>query len=72
MKCQCIDCSNGNPSNTYSEQHRHECEVREIAKKPGINIKEYLDGIQTKRGYAAYKKLRDDVEIEYRRIRSAK
>lgn len=69
MKCQCIDCSD-NPSNTYSEQYRHECEVREIAKKPGREIKEYLSGVEIKRGYAAYKKLRDDVEIEYRRIRS--
>ncbi len=69
MKCQCIDCSD-NPHNNYSEQYRHECEVREIAKWQGMQIKEYLYGVEVNRGHAAYKKLRDDVEIEYRRIRS--
>lgn len=47
---------------TYSEQHRHECEVRYVA---GMSTREqrraYLDGVRAKRGAAAADKLRDDV-----------
>jgi len=44
-----------------TEQHRNECEVR-FAASHGVDwIKTYLAGVQVKRGFAAYKSLRDDV-----------
>ena len=44
-----------------TEQHRHECEVRYSLSKGADWIKTHLAGVQVKRGFVAYKRLRDDV-----------
>jgi len=44
-----------------TEQERHRHEVEYVAKQEGKWIKEYLEGVQEKRGFEAYKRLRDDV-----------
>jgi hypothetical protein len=49
------------PKPTFSEEFRHACEVREIAKRKGSEIKEYLEGIEQKRGIDARIKLRADI-----------
>lgn len=44
-----------------TEQERHQKEVEFVAKQ-GVNwIKLHLAGVQEKRGFDAYKRLRDDV-----------
>ena len=60
MPCHCSNCSK-EPLPTYSEQFRHEAEVRYVAKQSGAWIKEFLEGVEKKRGVAARKKLRKDV-----------
>jgi hypothetical protein len=49
------------PKPTFSEEFRHACEVREIAKRKGSEIKLYLEGIEQKRGVDARVKLRKDI-----------
>jgi len=44
-----------------TEQHRHECEARFVASHDAEWIKDHLEGVKEKRGFLAYKKLRDDV-----------
>lgn len=44
-----------------TEQHRHECEARFVASNDGDWIKSFLQGVHDKRGFEAYKRLRDDV-----------
>jgi len=44
-----------------TEQHRHECEARFVASKDDEWIIDHLEGVKEKRGFLAYKKLRDDV-----------
>jgi len=44
---------------TETDRHRHEVEF--VAKQDGNWIKEFLEGVKEKRGFDAYKKLRDDV-----------
>lgn len=47
---------------TWTEQHRHECEVRHVGTLPGHEARrEYLDGVERKRGKAAADALRADV-----------
>lgn len=46
------------------EQHRHECEVRHVAKHKGAWIKNYLEKIKEIRGVAEYHRLRNAVLIE--------
>ena len=46
---------------TYSEEYRHKCEVEFVASHDGLWIKEYLAGVELKRGTDAYEKLRKDV-----------
>lgn len=60
MPCQCEQCTD-KPGETYTEQFRHRCEVDFVAKQSGSWIKEFLEGVKLKRGYDAYKKLREDV-----------
>lgn len=43
------------------EQDRHQKEVEFVAKKDADWIKEHLAGVKEKRGFDAYKRLRDDV-----------
>lgn len=47
----------------YSEQHRHECEIREIMRRFGTKeqIKSYLEEIEKKRGFEAMQRLRVDL-----------
>jgi len=60
MKCKCRYCSKEEIFN-FSEQHRHECESRFVASHNAEWIKEHLAGVQEKRGFDSYKRLRDDV-----------
>jgi len=46
---------------SITEPDRHRCEVNFVSKKDGLWIKEYLEKVKEKRGFEAYKKLRDDV-----------
>jgi hypothetical protein len=50
-----------------TEQERHRCEVAYVAKQGVDWIKTHLSGVQEKRGFEAYKKLRDDVEKIWKR-----
>ena len=71
-RCLCIDCSPAAPGPTYSEQFRHECEVRYVADLPGTAARvEYLRMVVDKRGYPAGKRLRDDAVAELKRRREA-
>ena len=69
MPCRCIDCSE-TPAPTYTEQFRHESEVREVMRRFGTKerIKEYLAGIEKARGHEAAQRLRKDLLIEWQRI----
>lgn len=60
MPCHCKDCST-DPLPTYRDQHRHECEVRYVAKQNSKWIKEFLEKVKVKRGDDAYHRLRNDV-----------
>lgn len=64
MKCHCKDCS-PDPLQTYSEQFKHESEVRYVSKQNGAWIKEFLEGVEKKRGFDARDRLRKDVLIEW-------
>jgi len=44
-----------------SEEWRHDCEKRFVAKQSAAWIKEFLEGVEKKRGIAARNKLRNDV-----------
>jgi hypothetical protein len=58
---------------TYSEQHRHECEVRHVAALPTrAERAAYLDErLERKRGKAAADRLRFDVAAAWRASRSS-
>lgn len=60
MTCKCDQCSK-DPDHTWCESFRHECEVNHVSSQSGIWIKNYLEKIKEKRGFDAYRKLRDDV-----------
>lgn len=60
MPCHCEQCDDQS-GETYTEKFRHRCEVNYVASKSGAWIKEFLDGVKEKRGFDAYKKLREDV-----------
>lgn len=66
MPCRCIDCSE-TPALTYTEQHRHESEVREVMRRFGTRdqIRAYLEGIEKKRGFEAMQRLRMDLLKEW-------
>ena len=44
------------------EQHRHECEVRTIAKWQGLEIADYLRLVEKHRGRSAADRLHSDVQ----------
>jgi len=44
-----------------TEQERHSKEVEFVASHDGDWIKSFLQGVHEKRGFEAYKRLRDDV-----------
>ena len=50
-----------------TEQERHRCEVAYVAKQGVDWIKTHLAGVQEKRGFLAYKRLRDDVAELWRK-----
>ena len=66
MTCKCEQCSN-DPDPTYTEEFRHKMEVEFVSEQSGIWIKNYLEKIKEKRGFDAYKKLRDDVAKEWKK-----
>lgn len=47
---------------TYTEQHRHECEVRFFAAMGGSKRKDYILGVEQKRGVAAATRLWNDTK----------
>lgn len=60
MPCKCSQCTD-TPDETYTEKHRFLCEVKFVSEQSGEWIKEHLEGVKVKRGFDAYKKLRDEV-----------
>ena len=48
--------------NTYSEEYRHECEVRFVAKMDLKGRRQYLGGVLEKRGVEAQQRLKDSLE----------
>jgi len=44
-----------------SEEWRHDCETRFVAQQSAAWIKEFLEGVEKKRGLVAKNKLRNDV-----------
>ena len=50
-----------------TEQYRHRKEVEFVASHGGDWIKSFLQGVHEKRGFDAYKKLRDDVAKLWKR-----
>lgn len=58
---------------TYSEEFRFECEVNEVLSrfKTREERKEYLDGVEKKRGFEAANKLREGVKAEWIRRHKA-
>lgn len=66
-ECQCIDCSK-TPDPKYSEQYRHETEVREVIRRARTEekIESYLEGIKQKRGFAAMQRLKVDLMKAWR------
>jgi len=60
MPCKCPQCTD-TPDEKYTEKHRHKCEVEFVAAQSDEWIKAHLEGVKLKRGFAAYKKLRDEV-----------
>jgi hypothetical protein len=71
MKCSCEQCGE-DKKYSWSQQYRHECEVKEIMRRFGTKeqIKAYLEKIKEKRGFDSYKKLRDDVAKEWKKSRN--
>ena len=71
MICCCVDCAEM-PALTYTEAHRHETEVREVMRRFGTKeqIKEYLEGIEKKRGFEAMQRLRMDLLREWGKLKS--
>ena len=60
-RCLCVDCSE-TPDYRYSEEYRHECEVKMIIDMKFIHERrEYLSGVETKRGKAAADRLKADI-----------
>jgi hypothetical protein len=52
----------GPPDATATEQHRHACEVRYVAKLPShAQRRAYLEGVERQRGQGAAQRLREDV-----------
>lgn len=51
-----------------TEQDRHKHEVEFVASHDGDWIKSFLQGVHDKRGFEAYKRLRDDVAKLWRVI----
>lgn len=58
---------NKNTSSTYTDQFRHEAEVREIMRRFGTKeqIKAYLEVVEKKRGFEAMQRLRMDLLKEW-------
>lgn len=57
---------------TWSEEHRHQCEVRSIAKLPDEEIPERIKKIGDKRGQRAAEIMKRDVQAERYKIVMAK
>lgn len=51
--CHCESCAPGAVQFTYSQQFRHECEVRHLTRMTFVERKTYIDGVRSKRGDAA-------------------
>lgn len=66
MQCLCSGCSK-NTAHAYSDQFRHEAEVREIMRRFGTKeqIKSYLEVVEKKRGLEAMQRLRMDLLKEW-------
>ena len=59
--CLCVDCSE-TPDYRYSEEYRHEREVKMIVDMKYIHERrEYLAGVEKQRGKAAADRLKADI-----------
>lgn len=59
--CRCESCAPGDPAPTYTEAHRHACEVRFVISLPSNERrKAYLEAVADFRGHEAYQRLRRD------------
>lgn len=56
---------------TYSEEYRMACEARHVLAMPIPARREYLQGVDEKRGTAAGKALREAVKAEWEKRRKA-
>lgn len=60
------------PGFTWTEQHRHECEVRHVLGLAGHEARrEYLDAVERRRGKPAADALRADVRALFDQRKSA-
>lgn len=58
-RCECAACS-PTPARTYTEIHRHDCEVRYVAgMKTKDDRRRYLAGVRDKRGNDARERIID-------------
>lgn len=60
-KCRCEVCCPDNPAPTYTEQFRHECEVRAVvAMASNARRRSYLEKVEKRRGAAAADRIRTE------------
>jgi hypothetical protein len=55
------------PNNSYSEEYRHECEVRFVSTLCLQKRREYLLGVLEKRGQKAQDRLKEGLEILWKK-----
>lgn len=61
MKCRCDQCSD-DKKYSWSQQYRHECEVKMImGKKLLVDRRSYIDGVERIRGVESANKIRSDL-----------
>lgn len=59
--CRCESCAPDNPAPTYTQAHRHACEVRHVAGMPTNRDRAvYLAAVATKRSAGEAARLRVD------------
>ena len=65
MKCQCPSCTD-TQAKTYTEQHRAECEARDVMRMPKERRDKYYSGVKKNRGEAAVLKLIEEVKRQWK------
>ena len=57
---------------TYSEQYRHECELRYIASMDLSGRRQYLGKVLEKRGVESLNKLKEGLQEKWKELKSMK